>query len=89
MHSPHLPFNVSVSVFCILLIALFIPNIYYYENIYSNGGTSSMGKNSAMVMIVLNIIALIVSALILLWSSMKFFEDHTSHGSKSYSGFKF
>lgn len=73
MSHHHLPFNTAVLIFCALAIAAFIPNIYYFENMYANGGTPHIGKTSCAFMMIVNIIGLILSAIILTWAVIRLF----------------
>lgn len=75
--------KVSVLVFSVFLIAVFIPNIYYYEKIYNDGGTQSIGSQSALAMAVVNIVGLVVAALMSVWMVVLLFnhsEDHRHYG---------
>lgn len=81
MYSPHLPFNTVVMAVCVGLIAQTVPNIYFYQNLYNGGGTPTIGKTSAGVMLAFNILALVAEVCLLVWSVIRIFTD--KHHKKS------
>lgn len=70
----HLTFNIGVIIFTIAIMGVLIPNIFYFEQIYNSEGTQNMGKHSAIVMVLLNSLALFFDFLILLWAVIRFFQ---------------
>jgi hypothetical protein len=81
----HLTFNVAVILFCTTLIALIIPNIYYFENLHSNGGSQSVNKHSSLIMIIANITGLLLVFGILVWAIIRVFSTETTQSSSSYN----
>ena len=67
----HLTFNVAVILLSALVLAVSIPNIYYYEQLYANGGTQNMGSHSCLFMTILNIAPLILSTIMGAWGVIR------------------
>lgn len=75
--SYHLTYTVIIIAFTAYLIGNTIVNLYYFQNIYTSGGTPHIGKTSAGVVMFFNILALILEFVVLVWSVMRIFNEQT------------
>lgn len=78
MHLHHLSFNMAVSLLMLGMIGISIPNIYYFESIYSNGGTPHIGKTSAAIMFAFNILSIVVESVFFIWAIIRIFSDYAA-----------
>lgn len=74
----NLAFNVATLILVAIVIGVCIPNVYYFEKLYNDGGTQSMGPHSCMLMLIINIILMLIAFCLAVWSVVRMFGSDDS-----------
>jgi len=69
----HFTFNIAILAFTVSLLAILIPNIYFFEKIYNSGGTQNIGKHSALIMVVFNGLGTFLAFMFMIWAVVRMF----------------